>query len=154
MKFVNVEYDGITYMTNKTDNTVEGLGFTHCHDRYEILYVKEGGGKYVVEGVEYPLMPRTLMLIAPFAYHSVSIAPGVSYERCVVHFKDSAVAECAKSSLSEIMKDAQNCVFYAPESISNSIIATFDRMDSIENTEDVQNMFNSGRIAVGFSLLF
>jgi len=30
----------------------------------------------------------------------------------------------------------------------------FDRMDSIENTEDVQNMFNSGRIAVGFSLLF
>ena len=134
MKYINVEYDGIAYMTNKNDNNVEGLDFSHCHDRYEILYVISGGGKYVVEGVEYPLMPRTLMLISPFAYHSVSIDPGAVYERCVIHFKDSAVTESANKALGQIMADANNCVFYAPESITNSIISTFDRLDSFAET--------------------
>ena len=144
LKIINVEYDGIAYMTNKNDNTVEGLGFSHCHDRYEILYVHNGDGKYVVEGVEYPLMPRTLMLISPFAYHSVSINPGVSYERCVIHFKDSAVVESVHRALKEITEGTQGCVFYTPESISNSIVATFDRLDAIaEMSADVGGMLSS-----------
>lgn len=131
MKYVNVEYDGITYMTNKNDNMVEGLDFSHCHDRYEILYVNDGKGKYVIEGVEYTLKPRTLVLIAPFAYHSVSIEPCTPYERCVIQFKESAVVDSAREAINDIMVDAHGCVFYTPDSISNSIVASFDRLDAI-----------------------
>ena len=135
LKFINVEHDSIAYMSYKNDNTVDGLDFSHCHDRYEILYVIDGKGKYVVEGVEYPLKPRTLMLISPFSYHSVLINSGVTYERCVIQFKETAVIDKAKSALGEIVADAQGCVFYTPESISNTVIATIDRLNAIVETQ-------------------
>ena len=131
MRLTNVSYDGITYITNKSHKTPQGLDCSHCHDRYEILYVIEGSGKYVVEGAEYPLKPRTLLLIAPFTHHSVFVDPDIPYERCILHFKDSALVDTAYDSLKEIIEDAQGCVCYAAESVSNSVLSTFDRLDSI-----------------------
>lgn len=58
----------------------------HCHSDYEILYVVEGEGKYMVEGEELPLQGGTAILMHPCQYHYVSIDPGCCYERYAVHF--------------------------------------------------------------------
>lgn len=131
MKFTNVTYGGITYRTNKSENKLDSFESSHCHDRYEILYVIDGSGKYVVEGVEYPLKPRTLLLISPFVHHSVFVDTDITYERCVVHFKDTSLVDTACTALKEITAGSHGCVYYGADSIPNSVVATFDRLDTI-----------------------
>ena len=72
MKYVNVEYDGIAYMTNKNDNNVEGLDFSHCHDRYEILYVISGGGTESATFI--PLIVLTVISFMSFISNVMTIS--------------------------------------------------------------------------------
>ena len=58
----------------------------HCHNNYELIYILQGEGKYVVEGVEYPLHPHALLLMHPYEYHYVCPKPDVIYDRVVIHF--------------------------------------------------------------------
>ena len=98
----------------------------HCHDRYEILFVVSGEGKYTVEGTEYPIHSRTLMVIPPLHYHSVSINPDVPYERYVVFFNASDLTEDAKVFLDEFKNDAGT--FYAADEISSATVSVFERL--------------------------
>ena len=108
------------------DVVPEKLDNNHCHDFYEILYVIRGTGKYVVEGTEFAVRPRTLMLFRPFAYHHVSLDDG-AYERILVHFPKSAVPQPALSMLEKITEDVDGSGnYYPPSAISDSIISAFD----------------------------
>ena len=43
----------------------------HWHEFYEIEYITEGKGEYVVDGVSYPIRPGMLFLMTPLNFHSV-----------------------------------------------------------------------------------
>ncbi len=79
----------ISHAINPTpdDTTFE----QHCHGRYELLYLLDGTGTYIVEGVEYPLVPHSLFLLRPYEYHYVRPACGHSYNRIVIYFEKSAL---------------------------------------------------------------
>ena len=66
----NFSVPGIS-VSHRIDTTTVGLNVRHIHDLYEILYVVSGNGRYLVEGAEFELKPRTLLLIKPFKYHCV-----------------------------------------------------------------------------------
>ncbi len=70
----------------------------HCHDHYELLYVARGRGRYVVEGVEYPMEPGTLLLLRPYEYHYVCPEKGI-YERYVINFGVSKKNDLSRLSL-------------------------------------------------------
>ena len=96
----------IEFMRKKIDNVPENMNANHCHDKYEIIYVQEGQGKYIVEGVEYPVRPRTLMIFPPLVYHCVSVDAGSSYERCVLFFEKNAVLESVSSSFAYLSENS------------------------------------------------
>ena len=52
-----------SHTCNEPNN--ESLSTRHCHNEYEILYVADGKGRYLIEGAEFELKPRTLVLYAP-----------------------------------------------------------------------------------------
>ena len=105
----------------------------HCHDGYEILYVVEGSGSYVIEGAEYSIRPRTILFAPPFSYHSLRMESGTIYERCVLQFFASDLAPASQELLHSLNKslDGLGC-YYAADALSPSIFSIFERFESAE----------------------
>ena len=106
----------------------------HCHDAYEILYVIEGTGKYVIEGAEYPIRPRTILFAPPFSYHSLKFEPETFYERYVLQFFASDLAPATQELLSSLNKslDGIGC-YYAADALSPAIFSIFERFEYAES---------------------
>lgn len=122
---------GDVYFRYSIDGTVlSKYDSQHCHDGYEILYIINGSGKYVVEGSEYPIRPRTVLFAAPFSYHSLKLDPGVQYERYVLQFFPSDLTPAAQEFLASLTKSIEGiCGYYAADSLSPSIFSIFDRFE-------------------------
>lgn len=102
----------------------------HCHDGYEILYIIEGSGKYVIEGVEYIIRPRTILFAPPFSYHSLKLDAGIQYERYILQFFSSDLTSAAQEFLASLNKslDGVGC-YYAADALSPSIVSIFERFE-------------------------
>ncbi len=113
-----------------TDVIPDELSESHCHDFFEILFVISGSGKYVVEGSEYKVCPRTLMLIRPFAYHHLSLDKSCVYERHLIHFYKSALSPDALKLLEGMIEGEEgNGCYYSPRTLGNTVISVFDRFE-------------------------
>ena len=124
-------YSHLLYSHTVTEKT-DPLKFErHCHNYYELLYVVRGEGKYIVEGVEYPLKPQTLLLTRPYEYHYVCPDKNVLYERYVINF-DSEVLLDAATELTILQSKLDNAhgVYFDTEAISPRIRAEFAEMDA------------------------
>ncbi len=129
----------IDFFHKKVDNVPENMNSNHCHDRYEIIYVQEGHGKYIVEGVEYPVKPRTLMIFPPLVYHCVSVDAGSTYERYVVYFEKNAVLDSVSSAFNYLHENSvPSGSFYSAEAISDNIVSIFDRFEFTMNLPDTE----------------
>lgn len=129
MKNTRIECTCISYADVRTEKAPENLNSRHCHDKYEIIYVAEGSGKYVVEGTEYPMRSRTLMIFPPLVYHCVSVDAGSVYERTVINFDASAITENARDVFTRLTEPAHPAgAYYTLNSISDSLISVIERM--------------------------
>ena len=81
----------------------EKLDNRHCHDSYEILYVIDGTGKFLIEGTSFDVNPGTLVVIRPFEYHSMQLNDNSSYERYVIHFSEEYLVDDVKRLLQAIL---------------------------------------------------
>ncbi|MBQ3016739.1 MAG: helix-turn-helix transcriptional regulator [Clostridia bacterium] len=113
----------------------KSLSISHCHDSYEILFVADGKGRYLIEGAEFSLRPRTLVLIKPFEYHCVEINADSNYERYVIHFSNNSVVKEVISNLEKLAdsENGESGTFFAPDSISQSVVSLFDRFFEAEH---------------------
>ena len=95
-KRVNTEYKNSSffYQINEKPNLTHFRW--HCHALYELLYVVQGEGKFIVEGAEYPLCPHTVLLLRPYEYHYVCPTSDTPYERYVIHFSQELLLDAAK----------------------------------------------------------
>ncbi len=122
-----------------TDTIPDKLSESHCHDFFEILYVVSGSGKYVVEGAEYRVAPRTLMLIRPFAYHHLSLDKSCVYERHLVHFSKGALSPDALKLLDNMTASTEeNGNYYPPRALGNTVISVFDRFEIAVNLPETE----------------
>jgi len=112
----------------------EKLSESHCHDVYEILFVLRGNGKYIVEGREYTVAPKTLMLIRPFAYHHLSLDNSTVYERYIIHFHKASISPDAIKLLENMTEaEDENANYYNKRSLSDTLISVFDRYEFAES---------------------
>ena len=121
-----------SHMSEKTLN--QSLNTRHCHDTYEILYVTNGKGRYLIEGAEFLLRPRTLVFIRPFEYHCVEVDDNTDYSRYVIHFPEGYIVKEARAifdTLTEGTEYDSGC-FYAPEVLDDAVISVFDRFEIAE----------------------
>ena len=125
-KFLHLNYSHSCSPTPK-----QALFERHCHESFEILYVVRGEGKYVVEGVEYPLKPHTLLLTRPYEFHSVCPDASSEYERYVIHFELSAPVDAA--AFLSILKSgfgAGHGIYFPMGSLSDTVLSIFTELDS------------------------
>ena len=120
----------VAYSHSATDRAQPSHFESHCHDNFELLYVRHGRGKYVVEGAEYPLRSHTLLLIRPFEYHYVCPDKNSVYERYVFNFDRELLPESISDLwlLKELDKNRHG-VYFAEEHISPAIRREFPAMD-------------------------
>ena len=117
-----------------SSTSYNGLGAQHCHDGFEILYVVEGQGKYVIEGAEYPIRPRTILFAPPFSYHTLLLEPETQYERYVLQFFANDLTSTAQEFLASLEKSLEGVgCYYAADALSPSILSIFDRFSAAES---------------------
>lgn len=108
----------------------EYLNDRHCHDKYEILYVINGSGEYVIEGAEYPIKPGTILFAPKASYHSIKLDATHKYERYVLQFDANlftAETQTCFEALNRTLRSVGCC--YSAEAISPSVISLFERFD-------------------------
>ncbi len=104
----------------------------HCHDKYEILYVIEGRGRCIIEGVEYQIKPRTAFLFTPLTYHRIFLEEPEAVDIASVFFDESCVASSVSDILSgfSIGKNGEAPVaFFKADAVSEQIAALFERFE-------------------------
>ncbi len=125
-----IKSGGVFFQYASFAKAPENLDKRHCHDVYELLYVTEGTGIYVIEGAEYPVKPRTVLFAPPFFYHSIKIDSNATYERYVLQFSSSDITPETQVFLSSFNKglDGVGC-YYAAEAVSPTIMSLFERFE-------------------------
>lgn len=63
--------------------------YMHIHDQFELLYFIRGTASCTVETTTFPLLPETLVLIAPMMSHRITILESEPYERYTINFSFS-----------------------------------------------------------------
>lgn len=104
------------------DASTPGSFWRHCHDGYELLYVMQGEGRYVIEGEEYVLCPNSLLLIPPHVFHYVKVDFSKPYERCVINFTEDVfpteVRDCLDGMFAETEQYGR---FYRGENLPDTV---------------------------------
>jgi len=111
----------------------DNLDNRHCHDTYEILYITDGRGRFLIEGTSFEIRPGTLIIIRPFEYHSMLLDDSSSYERYVLHFSREYLVSDAKKLLDSIFNEIEGSgKLYTARSLSKNIPSVFERFDTAE----------------------
>ena len=129
-KSYHSKYGKIMLTYASFSKTPENIDKRHCHDNYELLYVLAGEGKYVIEGIEYPIRPGTMLFAPKLSYHSIELWHDAPYERYVLTFDESDLTPETRNSLAVMCNglDGEGSV-YAADSISPSIVSVFEKFE-------------------------
>ena len=100
----------------------------HCHSRFELMYVMQGSGRYIVEGTQYCLRPHSLILFCPQQYHYVEPDSGHAYERCVLHFDESSLAAEDVDVLHRLDETLTAGQYFPEEELPAPVGSLFERM--------------------------
>lgn len=119
------------HFSHSIQKSTKSLSTRHCHDSYEILFVANGNGRYLIEGAEFLMRPRTLLLIKPCEYHCVEIDADSDYERYILHFDASALVKEVRENLERLadISAVDSGTFFSPDSISQTVVSIFDRFE-------------------------
>ncbi len=104
----------------------------HCHNIYEILFVLQGEGSYIVEGTQYPLRANTLMIFRPQEYHYVRPSENSTYERYVIYF-DATVPIDNAARLPFLNCESLNThgVYFSAERLSKRLLPVFRMINGL-----------------------
>lgn len=110
----------------------------HCHDKYEILLLLDGEGRYIVEGCEYNISPGAVMFTRPFEYHCIDLNPDLPYERSYVQFPASALSDDVINLLESFNNNEGSGCFYPPETVSRHVSSIFERFSIADTFSEVE----------------
>ena len=100
----------------------------HCHDAHELIYIRGGSGKYIIEGAEYPIHPHALFFMRPYEYHCALPHSDVPYERIVLRFDESLLPVAARR-LALMHEPRGN--YFSVVSPASPLRAAFETLDGI-----------------------
>ena len=143
MQGYNISLDGVWVEYSGEADSPERISKDHCHDRYEIIYTAFASGRYIVEGSEYDVRPRTLMLIRPLAYHHVDLDEEAGYEGYSIQFQKCVLTDRVAIMLDRIIDNTNDSGrYYSPEAVCDALISVFDRLSfASELSSDEQSAY-------------
>lgn len=121
----------------KSETEPQDLDVSHCHDKYEILYVVEGTARCVIEDRELSVGEGDVIVIRPFQYHLLVLEPGIKYERFVVQFRHASLYPETARLLDSMLRshDGEDSSFFVTQATS-SIADIFWRFDTARTLPD------------------
>ncbi len=122
-----VESDHISVSFSSFFESEEEFNRTLCSDKYQLLYITSGTGRYISEGVEFPLCSGSLFLSLPFEYRMVCVDKGIALSQYTVSFSENSLPESSRRLLARIL-DGDNG-YYPPGTQHSAIASCFDRFD-------------------------
>jgi AraC-like DNA-binding protein len=94
-----IKFDNATY-ERKVENAVKKELFTNqMHPRFELLYILNGNGKFIIENTEHPFTNNSMFLVAPGKFHVLSTPPKADYDRIIIYFDQSLLPETLEKNL-------------------------------------------------------
>lgn len=136
-EYLSIKMDCLAYY-HKIDYKPEPDKFSkHCHNMYEVIYIKEGSGFFHVEGMRYKINNNTLLIFKPLEFHYVEIIASTSYERYVINFEESAIFE-NHDELLEIFKKrnlGSNNIMWDEDKSLEALFMRFDHNLSLNDLE-------------------
>ncbi len=128
----------------------------HCHAQFEMIAVLDGDVTVMIEGREYRLQKKQLIIIPPLCYHSVTVNGGEMYRRVTTLFDNGAMPDALRpaftsaniliSSSEHIEKlkgicQNESSAFYAPLAKSLMIQILYDKLEAKRSTEEKTDEF-------------
>ena len=124
---------GIGYSCSVSERSDPAHFERHCHEYYELLYVEQGEGRYVVEGSTYPLKPHTLLLIRPYEFHFVCPQKNTRYKRHVFHFTAGALFETVLLlPMLDMRTNGGHGVYFSKERIPEAVLQIMEQTDGLQ----------------------
>lgn len=121
------EYPNVFFHHSVSEQPNPSEFVQHCHNHFELIYVAQGHGKYIVESVEYPLAPGTVFLFRPTEYHYVRPERDTPYERYVIRFSSAIPIDAASTyAMLDRVKVEGNGVYFPAASVSEQVRAQFE----------------------------
>ena len=155
MRRFKTEKYGRANFHHSTTPTPEAKMFErHCHSGYELIYVVQGEGKYIVESAEYPLLPNTVLLLRPYEYHYVCPSESCNYERYVIHFSEEMFID-ATDRISFVRPDAsqKSGIYFPSDTVSGTIRTQFELLDLSFFGNDVTDSDEPSRPETAFRII-
>ncbi|MBQ9774076.1 MAG: helix-turn-helix transcriptional regulator [Clostridia bacterium] len=122
------QYAGVRASCSGFDTSAQTKFERHCHSNYELIYILQGEGNYIVEGVDYPLHPHALLLMRPYEYHYVCPRENQFYERVVINFEAEILPECLRT---HPMLAGHHGNYFSLKSINNPIRGAYDLLTQL-----------------------
>ena len=133
--------EGVTASHSRQTTPPQQLHNNHCHEYFEILYIIEGTGRFVVEGEEYPVHSGCLFLVRPYKYHFVNIDREKPYERYVLHFSLSDLPGSLRTLfLPNDDKKNELCTYFSAGTVPGTIRSTLERLDIVGSLSEDKRM--------------
>ena len=129
MPGTSISTKNIRYSHSRFEAAPHNVASRHCHDQYEILFLIEGEGRYIVEGCEYTIMPGGVMFTRPFEYHCIELNREKPYERSLIQFSLSGLPDEIINLISTLNNNEGRGYFYPPQDISRYISSTLERFE-------------------------
>lgn len=96
-----VSNSGQIYFEYKYSQNLEDEFFPkHFHNYYEILFFIEGHAKFNLDGMIINLVPFSIVLVKPQAYHFIELGKAYKYKRFVISF-DASDSDLDKKDINE-----------------------------------------------------
>ena len=148
LKRCSYSIDSFDYSYRADKQPPESLDIRHCHDNYEVLYVIDGTGRFMIEGTSFDIKPGTLLVIRPFEYHSMQLDLDSVYERYVIHFDEEYLVNDALDLFKAILDGVEGSgKVFSASSLSKNILPIFERFDTAEALPENETMSTRWKMA-------
>ncbi len=125
----------------------------HYHDFHKLILVLKGNVKYLIEGLEYELMPFDFVLVNRFMIHRPlmdQVEKQTDYDRIILYLKDDFLKEYELLDSFDKAKELKSYVVRLPANVSAEI---FNMFESIEADIKRQETEYAGKLLTRIDLL-
>ncbi len=103
---IGIETSNAVFAHNISHRSTESF-LIHNHPSYELYYYLQGSASFLVNGVEYPLEPHTLLIFPPNEFHGIRVRDDQPYDRYTLHFSADTLSLERRAALLRALPRAE-----------------------------------------------
>lgn len=140
---VKTNYDyhvrDVLYSHSVNDNPLDEKFKFHTHDICELIFLKQGNIKAVIDGKEYKLYENSLVIFKPNVVHRIKIEDNTPYERIAILFDEKIIGTSAFNKIDKNL----HVINFNGNGYMLDIFKKFDYYLSILSEEDFNTIIKN-----------